>query len=306
MAMMSDGIDPKILKVIHLIIKCGSATEAAHRLNMSTGNISYLLGKARKITGAHLFIRTNKGLRPDTTALELSQRYLQYFESNQCFKQGKVKRNNSLTINAHSLMEMVFCSDSLKENDKKYDELRYQFKSYICDPAVRLSNIKNKLVDIDIGDSLLVDSELNSIKLFTSEIGIITNKKSRSKGTPFSYKEWCASRHVVWSSSPTYYCTSVYGSQERIRFDKSRDVAVVSGSLINMVSLCSNTNYIMLVPKFFSRFLEKRFLVNYHPLEERVKIYCDQYLHYNTVLSEDHNVMELIEQTISQVIGSQK
>lgn len=304
--MMNKDIDPKLLRVIHSIVTCGSAVEASYRLNMSTGNISYLLGKARRITGSHLFIRTNRGLRPDTTALELSHRYQQYFEGG--LYRGVKKRSNSekmesLSINAHSLMEMLFCSYSMEQSEINGDELKYKFKSYISKTDDRLSRVKNKLIDIDIGDILPADSEINSVKLFTSEVGILTSSKHRPKGTVFTYKEWCSSRHIVWSTSPNYYNNSICGTKQVLKLNNSRDTAVISESLINMVSLCSNTSYIMLIPSFFSRLLECNFPVHFHPLDAGVNMYCDQYLHYNTALLDDDNIMSLIDLTISSIIN---
>lgn len=298
---MKKEIDLKLLRVIHSVVTTGTVTQAAISLKQSPGNISYQLGKARDITGAHLFIRTRDGMKPDATALELSQRYEQFMENSQPFHDASIDpRRSSLSINTYSLIEMMFAINVCgKEPEEK--SLRYIFNAYTSNPEERLNKLRSNAIDIDIGNKLPPDAMVTAVKLFTSGVSVLVGEQQYEKKEEFNLRELQASRHAIWSSVPDFYSESIGGAIQTSHFIQSRDIAVISGSMINMVSLCANSNYIMLIPDFFAPMLEQTFQVKCLPLPEELDIRYDCYLHYSSQLDREPEILASIHHALARM-----
>ncbi|MBB1200286.1 LysR family transcriptional regulator [Enterobacteriaceae bacterium 89] len=297
---MKKEIDLKLLKVIHAIVTSGTVTEAARKLQQSPGNISYQLGKIREITGGHLFIRTREGMKPDATALELSQRYQQFIDGTTLSDRDQKQKRNSLNINTWSLVEMLLAGSVFCEQGH-HPVCRFVFNSYIANPEERLFKLKNRQIDIDIGNKLPADSQISAVKLFTSDVSVLVGKKFRQQDTPFSLQELKSSRYVVWSANPDFYSDNIDGAVQIAQLRATRDVAVVSASMINMVSLCANSHYIMLIPDFFVPMLEKSFPVKCLSLPEECALRYDCYLHYHTQLGSELLALATVRDALTRM-----
>ncbi|MFK3659282.1 LysR family transcriptional regulator [Scandinavium sp. NPDC088450] len=298
---MIKEIDLKLLKVIHTIVTTGTVTEAARTLKQSAGNISYQLSKARELTGAHLFIRTREGMKPDATALELSERYRQFEERDGLSLELPTEDviRSALHINTYSLLEMMLAISAC-DAQKKDTSLRYIFHSYISAPEERLTRLRNKTVDIDIGNKLPVDPSVTAIKLFTSNVSVLRGQHNQQQ-EPLNMELLCSARHAIWSALPDYYAASVEGAMTMSSFMHSRDIAVVSGSMINMVSLCACSQYVMLIPEFFSSMIEKNFSVKCLPTPDELDIRYDCYLHYATKPEKEVGMLDAIHEIVASM-----
>ncbi|MCT4707719.1 LysR family transcriptional regulator [Enterobacteriaceae bacterium H11S18] len=298
---MKREIDLKLLKIIHTVVTTGSVTEAARKLKQSAGNISYQLGKARELTGVYLFIRTRNGMKPDSTALELSQRYQQFIDSNIAVQDlSSYPQQKSLSINTFSLLEMMLANNVC--NSKNSDTLfRYIFNSYVSNPEERLLRLRKKDVHIDIGNKLPADEAITTVKLFTSNVHVLVGSQNLPVDGSLSMQELRSSRYVIWSAIPDYYSDSMEGAVRTSQFIQSQDVAVVSGSMINMVSLCANSRYIMLIPNIFAPMLERNFQVKCMPLPPELDIRYDCYLHYSAQLDREPWLLKSIHGAIASM-----
>lgn len=298
---MKQEIDLKTLKIIHTIVTLGTVTKAAQKLKQSPGNISYQLGKARTQTGSHLFIRTRDGMKPDATALELSQRYENFTESKRS-QDGislSASRDN-LKVNTWSLIEMMFAANMFGK-EQLHPPCRFIFKGYEAEPEERLMHLKNRDVDIDIGNKLPPDNGINAIKLFTTGVSVLVGNQNRPGDTPFSLQELRDARYAVWSTAPDYYSDSIDEANLVSELIQSRNVAVISGSMVNMVSLCANSDYIMLIPTIFTTMLERNFQVKCLPLPDELSLYHDCYLHYHPKLSAEPQAMESVHTAVNSI-----
>jgi DNA-binding transcriptional LysR family regulator len=294
-------IDLRLLRVIHSVVTTGTVTQAAISLKQSPGNISYQLGKARDITGAHLFIRTRDGMKPDATALELSQRYEHFMENSTPQNNDSIHAHrNSLSINTFSLIEMMLAIN-VCGSEVEQTSLRYIFNAYISNPEERLNKLRSNAVDIDIGNKLPADAMITAVKLFTSGVSVLVGEQQYNKKEGFNLRELQASRHAIWSAVPDFYSESIDGAIQTSHFIQSRDIAVISGSMINMVSLCANSNYIMLIPDFFASMLEKAFQVKCLPLPDELDIHYDCYLHYASQLDREPEILESIQSSLAKM-----
>lgn len=296
--MRSDTIiDLKLLRVIHTVVSTGSVKATASKLQQSAGNISHQLGKARELTGAHLFVRTRRGMQPDSTALELSQRYQLFLDNNVEKKSIYQQPVNEIKINTYSLLEMML-SNRISEANTLDQPFKYIFKTYTSNSTERLRLLNERNIDIDIGNKLPPDPKLISVKVFTSKIHILVGERYKPEGDKFSFQDIFSRRHAVWSATHDYYSECINDGILINQIIQSRKIAVVSGSMINMVSLCANSCYIMLIPCVFSSMLENQFQVKCFPLPSGFNIYWDCYLHSSTQIGNSKYMQASVRDVI--------
>ncbi|MCT4706696.1 LysR family transcriptional regulator [Enterobacteriaceae bacterium H16N7] len=298
---MTKDIDLKLLKLIHTLVMCGSVTEAARILNQSPGNISHQLRKLREITGSHLFIRTRTGMKPVSAARELSQRYQQYNTAVTQLPRGKEETcRETITVHTWSLMEMMFSCNAFMDKAASFP-FRYIFKSWSGCADTRIYQLKNNLVDIDIGSKLPAQKGISAIRLFTAGVSVLAGELFSSKSESLSQQEWETARHMDWTEITDYYNSDIQESLCVSRLLNSRNIKVVSASMINMVSLCARSDHIMLVPDFVAAMLMKVFPVRCLALPDGLKLRSDCYLHYHENLSKEPDVLSMVHPVIGRL-----
>lgn len=300
-AQMDNEITLKLLRVIHTVVASGSVTEAAKLLNQSPGNISYQLRKAREATGAHLFIRNRDGMQPDATALKLNNRYEQYLLTKDLPVLLKEQRDSeNFKINTFSLIEMLLsCNLFLTENNCKMP--CYEFKNWESRADKRGQNLKNHIVDVDIGSKLPVDSSINAVELFTSPIVFLTKENTSGTEMTFGTEGDESLRHAIWGHRPDYYSDNVFIANKATNFFRSRNVGIVSSSMTNLVSLCANSDYVMTIPEVFVDMLAKNYAVVARPLPDDIELKYTCYLHYHADSKIDIAMLEKIESIVRKI-----
>lgn len=302
---MRGEIDLRLLKIIHTMVVTGSAGEAARILKVSQSTISYMLKKARHQMGTHLFVRTRYGMKPCALAVELSQKYLQYMNQEELPTERNTHVRRAININTNTLTEMTLAATWLMK--KTYTTPFYGvFHAYEHSPEERKRKLIAQAIDIDIGNKLPDDKNITTIKLFTSRMVILKNNSNNNDSNVFQESEWRNHRHVVSAFNMEYYNTSVEGAAQAKQLLDERDVAIISGSLINMVSLCAYGNYVMLIPAWYGPQLEKCFPVKCLDLPPGIDIYHDCYLHFSTAVKTETPVIRFISDIMSGVSQYQK
>ena len=289
-------IDLKYLRIIHLLTHNQSVTRTAKRLNISPASVSYGLKKVREITGSPLFTRTKKGMIPGTLANKLSQRY-QRIVKEQTSDRGFTdagRQQRHTTIRASSLVEFIFSFNHQKE--KWYgDSCKYSFVPLQGDVQERLSDIKNNVVDVDIGPPLPISRDISRIKLFTSKIAVLTRKGHMLLDKEFTIEDWYASRHLQSSMGEDYSFSNFMMSTESRRHLAARDVVMLFGSDISMIANCAFSDNIALVPEFFLPVLLNIFPVTGFPLPAGLEMECEYYLHFSNQTPEGVDVSDIVE-----------
>lgn len=297
---MHTEIDLKLLKVINTLVVSGSVTKTAQLLNLSPGTISYALKKARSITGAHLFIRTKSGMKPDTTARELSQRYQKFTGVNSDTPEpGETERDHALTFMTYSPVEMMIAR-AVKKLDFKAQAPHFSFLPYDSNVNHRLEKLKNGQVDIDVGAKLPADQLINKIKLFSCPVSVLVNSKTPLEGQ-LPLAEWQTRKHAVWSVLADYYCDDIATSQDAMKHIAERNVAMISASIINMVTFCAASDCMMMIPDYFTRTLTGIFSVKRLTMPRELNIRYDCYIHFNKKLTENAVLMKVISEIVTQL-----
>ena len=296
---VAKDIDINTLKIVHTLVTCGTVTETAKRMNRSPGSISYQLSKAKDIIKAPLFIRTRYGMKPTLQALELSQRYQQIVELTSSEDQDS---KGVFNINTFSLMEMQLTFGMLSSD--KNNVHPYVFTPYTKNVDERIYKLKNHHTDIDIGGKLLAQEDITVVKLFTSPVVVLVSQHASSDNDTLSLECWNSARHAVWSGMTSFYCEDIQKSLQINDYLDNRDVAVVSDSLIHMISLCAHGDFIMLMPEYFVEMLEHYFSVTSLKLPFDSDIYYDCYLHYHNNLRNGQEVLLSISNALHDAKNS--
>ncbi|BCG09214.1 LysR family transcriptional regulator [Buttiauxella agrestis] len=298
---MQSKIDLKLLKIINVLVVSGSVTKAAQLLNLSPGAVSYSLKKLRSLTGEHLFIRTKAGMKPDATALELSQRYQKFCSLAHENNADTIEvSREKLTVMTFSPMEMLLAESifNLPTDSSLY---RYVFLPYTASIDERADKLKSGIVDVDIGGKLPADKLISKVKILSCDVVALSGVQNKALPTQLSVDDLYRARHAIWNVMIDYYCHSIRNAQKVGKYIQSRDVGLISSSIINMVTFCAHSDSIMLIPEMFVPMLTKKFPVQCHKLPAEFDMKYDCYMHFNTQITEDEQAMKFVDNVISNV-----
>ena len=286
MTMMSENPNLKHLKIIDALIVHGNATLAARALDVSPPAISYVLKKLRKKYNDELFIRTISGLKPGDLALALQQEYLKL--------EPIMGERNNFVISTHSPVELamtVFLSAS--KNRNKDQTIR--FSRLAKTPAERLSALRLKKVDIDIGSELEYSRAIVSVPYLMSDIRVVVRRDHPIIKEKCTLRDWNTHGHLLWYRGQEMTKMMMHGDETSMKLLASRQVAYESASLLNMLHLCSQTNHIMLIPSLFIRHFAHLFQVNTFSLPDGAFLTFGCYLHHHISMNGNPRLLELME-----------
>lgn len=250
---MQNNLDIKTLKTIHTLCACGSVTQAAIALGVSPGAISYTINKARKLTGSALFFRTRTGMAPNTLAEELAQTYQAIIQQVDLDSPLALKEKSRFIVSSYSLIELLLSKALLASGN---DFPRIDFRPTRESDAERISKLRNKEVDIDIGSRLPVDSSISQLTFFSSDVAVVVRRHHPTIGDIFTMADWSEHQHAIWSRGMYLISDNVEQTNRFTRFAENRDVTFVASSTLNLVMLCANSDLIILLPTLIAKSLE--------------------------------------------------
>ncbi|MBU9847079.1 LysR family transcriptional regulator [Rahnella ecdela] len=286
---MSIEMDMKVLRAIHLLSTSGSVTKTAEILQVTPGAVSYLINKARKSTGSALFFRTRDGMKPNTLALELSQRYLGVTEQ---FSEGNMQKSlneRTIVLSTYSLFELLLSITLLNTT-----KLTFSRSSH--DDAERLMKLRNKEVDVDIGSRLAVDSSIVQLKLFSSDLGALVSKNHPTIKETFTMEDWHQNRHIIWSRGMQFISDNMELTHSfRALFDQ-QEIAFVASSSLNVTALCAYSDLVILLPLLIGKKVESLFPVKALPLPAEMKMSFECYVHYHHSFAKNENFHQLLSE----------
>lgn len=291
---MYKDIELGLLKVIHELVVSGSATQTARSMGLSPGTISYKLKKARGITGAHLFIRTRSGMKPDAVAVELSHRYQKLIEPHE----QKNPDQNTLTISAQSPIEIML-SDVHEEMFQNDPPMRLNFVLSSNDTAERINLLKNGQIDLDIGSRLSGDSAIGQIKVFSSGFMALASRDADYPSDQLTLEEWNQGNHIGWPDQIDYYCHDIEKSVSVRQYIDKRNISVMSASIVNMAAFCASSDCLMLVPSYYTRALTETFPLKTLNLPQEIAIGHDCYLNFNRTMMDGEALISAVSGIIN-------
>lgn len=270
------------LKIINEVIECESAIKAAIRLNISPSTISYTIKCLKEKLGTGIFIRTRSGLKPNETALALQQRYHELIALNTSRKE--------YFIATYSLIELLLTQSI----HARKDGTLFHFITMDVSDDERLSKLKQREVDIDIGGKLPDDIAIVSKKYLQSDVKILVRENHTTIHNNFSLSDWRNNNHLRWRRDFGSITSMIDGMNEADELILNRNISWESPNLLTMAFLCAKSDSIMLVPEVFIDALKDIFpLKTFHlPNELNLKFEC--YIHHHRSLKVELNDIDLI------------
>lgn len=269
------------LEIINEIIECRSAKQAAIRLNISSSSISYMLKCLKKQLGTAIFIRTKAGLMPNETALALQQRYRELNFLNTSRKE--------YFIATYSLIELLLT----KSIHSRKGGALFHFRTMDVSDAERLSKLKQREVDIDIGGKLPDDIALVSKKFLQSDVKILVSQNHSSIHNIFTLSDWRNNNHLRWRRDFGSITSMINGLNKKDELIHNRNISWESPNLLTMAYLCSQSDSIMLVPEVFVDALKEIFPVKTFPLPGNLDLKFECYIHHHRSLKVELNDIDL-------------
>lgn len=289
---MNEELDIKILRAIYTLSTAGSVTKAAEQLQVTPGAITYLINKARKATGSALFFRTREGMKPNTLATELSQRYQNMMADYFPHSSRVSSSDRMFVVSTYSLIEFML---ALAWGQTSEQAARLSFVSIPEDESRRLSALRNKEVDLDIGSRLPVDSAIVQMKLFTTPVGIIARKDHPSIRESFATDDWHQNEHVVWSRGMHFISENIEQTQRFRQLLEQQNVACVSSSSLNAVLLCAHSETVTRMPLRLGRRLESFLPIQLFSLPENLQMTYECYVHFHHSFVNDPIFQQVIK-----------
>lgn len=284
------SVDLKVLRAVHVLASCGSVTKTAEILNVTPGSVTYLLNKARHATGSALFFRAKNGMEPDSVAKELSLRYQKFtseFEEN---NQKLELNDRDIIISCFSLLELIL---SMSLNNKSDERINF-LPLPMCENE-RLSRLRNKEVDLDLGTSLPPDRSIIRSRVLTSDMKVAVRKDHPYIKDSCTLKSWEKSTHIMWSRKPSL-CFDDHSSANRFyELLDDRTISYVSSSSTNMLINACYTDNVVMMPAFIAEhFRDKLPLALFDPPDD-VALRYEFHVHYHSSMARNPSIERILQ-----------
>ncbi|WP_202302471.1 helix-turn-helix domain-containing protein [Dryocola clanedunensis] len=285
-----ETIDLKHLRIVHTLVQYRSVIKTAEVLEVSPATVSYAINKIRGVVGSHLFIRTKKGMIPDSIARDLSARYMSMLkEETPSESEVTDQPRTQLTIRSNALIELM---QSLSSNNKK-NKCKTIYLPQSKSSEERIYSLKNKSVDIDIGTRLPEDSNIMKIKMFSSKVSLLASVNNRNMSDEHARSLWNIKENLLMSADTMdYFCNNIESSIQTKEYLEKGNASLTSANSLNLIAFCAYSDSVMLIPDFFVEKLKSFFPVVAYPLPDKLEIFYDCYLHCNSELFEEEGVIE--------------
>lgn len=295
---MAMKIDFNSLIVLNAVLECKSVTVAARQLSTSPSSVTYAINKLRKLTVNPIFTRSKTGVKPTTLAIELNERYKKAvslicdgLEENA--QKGEYAGTKTITISTYTFLELWLSLSAFK-NSAVLDNTVLSFTSHPTSNDERLAKLRNREVDIDIGAQLPNDSSIVSVKLYSSLYKVMVSKTHSSIKNELTVQDWNDNEHILWSRVRDETFT-LMGDSAAIEELKDRKVGMTSYSSLNMLVLCAQSDYLMLVPEYFDDFVCQTLPVKTFDIPFETNMESTIFLHYHITAAADTVVEKCIQ-----------
>lgn len=282
--MNSKGFDLNSLLILNAVIECRSVTAAAKKMVISPSSVTYAINKIRRMTSNPIFTRSKNGITPTTLALELNERYVKAIslindglDLSTSTEQPEIYRN--ITVSTYTFFEL-WLSCYVNNNENFPDTLCLNFVKHIVSKEMRISKIRNHEVDFDIGGLLPNDASIISHKLCSSRFKLMVRNDHPTIRDQFTLDDWNNSKHVKWMQMPDEALVND-GNAGMIEELQNRNVSLKSASTLNLLLICTLSDYVMLVPEYMEEFMCKTFPVRFFELPFETTMTSSLYVHFH-------------------------
>ncbi|MCT4711311.1 LysR family transcriptional regulator [Enterobacteriaceae bacterium H11S18] len=307
--MDSKDFDLNSLLILHAVIECGSVTAAAKKMAMSPSSVTYAINKIRRSTMNPIFTRTKNGITPTTLALELNQRYTKAIalindglEFSSGCKESEVSRN--IIISTYNFFEYWLCH-YVTNTENRISNFCLNFVDYPISRETRISKLRNHEVDFDIGGLLPNDASIVAHKLCSSRFKALVSINHPTIHDKLTLDDWNKNKHIKWMQKSDEAMVHD-GDANLVDELHNRVVAVKSTNSLNSLMICSESDYIMLVPEYLADFLKENFSVKVFDLPFETTMTSALYVHFHRSAKRKEFVNASLDTLINMVSENNK
>ncbi|MGL4725440.1 MAG: LysR family transcriptional regulator [Scandinavium sp.] len=284
-------VDLKVLHVVHVILTSGSVTKAAEILNLTPGSVTYWLNKAREATGSALFFRNKNGMQPDNVAKELSVRYQKFATQFQEDNKKLPLDDRTITLSTYALFEL-FLGLSVHEHSPSKNIV---FTPLPTDSCERLTKLRNKEVDLDIGSTLPEDRSIIRTRVLNSPIRAIVRKDHPSIKERLTLDHWSENQHIAWSRESQLTCDDHHEATQYYELLQKRNFVCTSSNSSNMIMMACHTDSIVLMPDFIAKIFQKKMPIAIFDLPLPFELHYEFSAHYHCSMIKNKCVEAMLE-----------
>lgn len=274
----------KQLKMIHVLIQEGTAGKAAVALGVTPATISYTLKQIKVLHPEPLFKKVNGLLIPSVDALKYQEEYKNIAVTS--------SEKKELTIATYSVIELML-SQYIYDAQYEKGKVSTRFVNAEQHAGARLSKLRNRIVDIDIGGKLPDDSSIISKQFSTSEICMVARENHPVIQDAVTMDNWRKCGHVRWKCDAESLGAMLEGFDGEASYLSDRTVRYESNNLLSLMLICSRTDYIMLMPKAFIEPMKRFYKIKAVALPENISLKFNCNIHYHRAIKGQIESLEL-------------
>ncbi|MGH1501360.1 LysR family transcriptional regulator [Yersinia proxima] len=294
---MHKQFDYNLIKFLVAVVDARSMSGASEKLDLAPSGISHAIGKLREYYNDPIFIKVKNGVQPTSLARHLYELYKPIIEEMETAINVKsAHANNSIKkrayqVRANSIVEYWLCYFILQQGDI-FNHCTLNFVRHYADQEERITKLRSREIDLDIGAAISHDTNIYSKYLFDIDFSIICRQSHPRVGSYISRDDFMKEKHMAWSSQN--YSIGQTESLEEILAERNQNVLLSSESYLPLICLVEHSDLLMVVPTFFLPLLLQNF-----PLKE---VQCDFftkrsshiYAYMHKAQKHDANLLQLI------------
>lgn len=287
--------DYNLIRYLVTIVETRSMANAAERLDVAPSAISYAVKKMRDHYQDHLFTRTLNGVMPTALAMNLYNKFKAIdadIASALNLTSAYPNTQRCVYIRCDPLTEFWLTEKLLKERIIP-NECSVEFRYVGLDGEQRVSKLRSKEIDIDIGLQLPGDNSLIARPLFNLDFTIICRNDHKTVGESITKEQFAREKFVSFGSpfNATLLRTDI---AEAIALRETSPV-IMSDSNLNLILATILDDLLLLCPSHSVRMMKKLI-----PIRE---VKC-QFLNRGNVKCVAHiHKQNVGDQLIEKIIG---
>ncbi|WMY76172.1 LysR family transcriptional regulator [Buttiauxella selenatireducens] len=255
--MDSKKFDYNLIRYLVIIVETRSMANAAEVLNVAPSAVSYAVKKMRDHYHDPLFTRTLNGVMPTALAMNLYNKFKVIdADITNVLNLKSISQNTkrSVYIRCDPLTEFWLTEKLLRQHIIP-DECSAEFRYVTLDSEQRVSKLRNKEIDIDIGLQLPGDSSLVARPLFDLDFTLICRNDHKTVGESITREQFAKERYVGFGS-PFYRTLLRTDAAEAIAL-RETDPVIVSDSHFNLILASIFDDLLVFCPSRYVQILKK-------------------------------------------------
>ncbi|HGM5490693.1 TPA: LysR family transcriptional regulator [Serratia fonticola] len=293
---MNTSFDYNLIKFLVTVMETKNMAAAATRLDIAPSGVSNAIAKLREYFNDPLFIKINGGVQATPLAITLYEQYVPVIAT--LDDAAKINRTSSqqirrrFQIRTNSLVEYWLSFHVLKKGILLPGD-SLNFVSSVTDNDIRLSMLRRREVDLDIGLVLERDASIYSEHLFDTEITLVCRQDHPRISDTITTEAYAKEQYVIWSSALFY--TELTESLEEFLTQRGHNVLISTESFINIMLNVIHSDLVACMPRFFLPLLTSSFPIKEVKVDFLNNRKSSVYAYFHKSESKNRMIRQLID-----------